>query len=111
MTCNSVQLSSRFICLSRFLKPNDKKSYEKHLITIDHKHNLYINFRLARITYFYNATVINTWNLPSWFNRSYFQPLFTSLSDSFIKSRLYNLQNNTITISSNYNAFDKYVWL
>ena len=106
MTCNSVQLSSRFICLSRFLKPNDKKLYQKHLITIDHKHNLYINFRLARITYFYNATVINTWNLPSWFNRSYFQPLFTSLSDSFIKSRLYNLKNNTIIpISSNYNAF------
>ena len=47
------------ICLSRFLKPNDKKLYEKHLITIDHKHNLYINFRLVRITYFHNATVIN----------------------------------------------------
>ena len=42
MICNF-----RFLRLSRFLKPNDKKLYEQHLITIDHKHNLYINFRLA----------------------------------------------------------------
>ena len=37
---------------------------------------------------------------------AHFQPLFTSLSGSFIKSRLYNrhLKNNTIPISSNYNA-------
>ena len=37
---------------------------------------------------------------------AHFQPLFTTLSGSFIKSRLYNLKNNTIIpISSNYNAF------
>ena len=38
---------------------------------------------------------------------AHFQPLFTTLSGSFIKSRLYNrhLKNNTIIpISSNYNA-------
>ena len=37
---------------------------------------------------------------------AHFQSLFTTLWDSFIKSRLYNLKNNTIIpISSNYNAF------
>ena len=68
MTCNFSFLRGCF-ARSRFLKPNDKKSYEKHLITIDHKHNLCINFRLVRITYFHNATVIK--NLPPWFNRSF----------------------------------------
>ena len=37
---------------------------------------------------------------------AHFQPLFTTLSGSFIKSRLYILKNNVIIpISSNYNAF------
>ena len=101
MTCNSVQLSSRFICLSRFLKPNDKKSYEKHLITIDHKHNLYINFRFyIRITYFHNAK-------PLIFN------LFSlRFQAHLLKSCLYNLKNNTIPIQAQtIMLFDKYVWL
>ena len=36
---------------------------------------------------------------------AHFQSLFTTLTGSFIKSRLYNLKNNTTPISSNYNAF------
>ena len=108
MTCNFSFLRGCF-ARSRFLKPNDKKSYEKHLITIDHKHNLYINFRLVRITYFHNATVINKSAFlvqPLIFN------LFSLRFQTHLSSRVYTTSRIILLcrLAQTIMLFDKYVW-
>ena len=80
------------------------------LITIDHKHNLYINFRLVRITYFHNATVINKSAFlvqPLIFN------LFSLRFQTHLSSRVYTTSRIILLyrLAQTIMLFDKYVWL